>query len=76
MAYPYVSGRVTEETLENSLIEEFAESCDHKLDVGNVIVTDSCLVEDKGYSKLTDMHSVEVCSLFLFPRYVRLVVLS
>ncbi|XP_021755048.1 uncharacterized protein LOC110720341 [Chenopodium quinoa] len=59
MAYPYVSSMVKEETFENSLIEEFEESCGHKLRVGNVIVTDSCLVEDKGYSKLADMHSVE-----------------
>lgn len=57
MAYPYVSAR--EGTLENSLIKEFEESCDHKLRVGNIVVTESCLMEDKGYSKLADMHSVE-----------------
>lgn len=60
MAYPYVSAMVKEETLESSLIEEFEASCDHKFRVGNIIVTDSCLIEDKGYSKLADMHAVEV----------------
>ncbi|KNA14518.1 hypothetical protein SOVF_106630 [Spinacia oleracea] len=59
MAYPYVSAMVKEETLESSLIEEFEASCDHKFRVGNIIVTDSCLIEDKGYSKLADMHAVE-----------------
>ncbi|KAL2927816.1 Exocyst complex component sec15 [Bienertia sinuspersici] len=59
MAYPYVSARITEEAVENSLIEEFGRACDHKLGVGNIIVTESCLVEDKGYSKLADMQSVE-----------------
>ncbi|KMT18626.1 hypothetical protein BVRB_2g027560 [Beta vulgaris subsp. vulgaris] len=59
MAYPYVSARITEETLENSLIREFEESCGRKFGVGNIIVTESCLIEDKGYSKLADMQAVE-----------------
>ncbi|CAO2825355.1 unnamed protein product [Amaranthus hypochondriacus] len=59
MAYPYLSSKVKEETVENALIQEFEESCGRKLEVGNVVVTESCLVEDKGYVKLADMHSVE-----------------
>lgn len=64
MAYPYLSSMVKEETIENALIQEFEESCGRKLEVGNVVVTESCLVEDKGYVKLADMHSVEVASFF------------
>ena len=60
MAYPYVSTEGKEGTLENSLVQEFQESCDNKLGVNNVIVTESCSIEGKGYSGLTDLHSVQV----------------
>lgn len=59
MAYPYVSTKVKEGTIENSLVEEFEESCEHKLGVNNVIVSESCSIEDKGYLRLTDLNSVE-----------------
>jgi len=59
MAYPYVSAKVKEGTLENSLLGEFEESCDQKLGVGSIAITDSCSVEDKQFSKLSDMHSVQ-----------------
>ncbi|CAO2817266.1 unnamed protein product [Amaranthus hypochondriacus] len=59
MAYPYLATTAKEETMENSLIEEFEEICGHKLEVGNIVVTESCLLENKGYAKLADMHSVE-----------------
>ncbi|KAJ8424299.1 hypothetical protein Cgig2_003281 [Carnegiea gigantea] len=59
MAYPYVSTEGKEGTLENSLVQEFEESCENKLGVNNVIVTESCSIEGKGYSRLTDLHSVQ-----------------
>ncbi|KAL9226516.1 hypothetical protein vseg_002322 [Gypsophila vaccaria] len=59
MAYPYVSANVKEGTLENSLLEEFEESCDNKLGVGSIAITDSCSVEDDKVSKLSGMHSVQ-----------------
>ncbi|KAK9742537.1 hypothetical protein RND81_03G179900 [Saponaria officinalis] len=60
MAYPYVSAKVEEGTLENCLLEEFEESCDRKMGVGSIAVTDSCSIEDnKQFSVLKDMHSVQ-----------------
>ncbi|XP_074287426.1 uncharacterized protein LOC141612518 [Silene latifolia] len=59
MAYPYVTSNVMEGTLENSLLEEFDESCDGKLGVGSIAITDSCSIEDKQFSKLSGMHSVQ-----------------
>lgn len=60
MAYPYVSTEGKEGTLENSLVQEFEESCQNKLGVNNVIVTESCSTEGKGYSRLADLVSVQV----------------
>ncbi|KAL9230079.1 hypothetical protein vseg_005471 [Gypsophila vaccaria] len=59
MAYPYVSAKVDEGTVENCLLGEFEESCDRKMGVGSIAVTDSCSTDDKQVSILTDMHSVQ-----------------
>ncbi|KAK9683149.1 hypothetical protein RND81_10G119500 [Saponaria officinalis] len=59
MAYPYVSANVKEGTLENSVLEEFEESCDHKLGVGSIAITDSCSIDDQKVSKLSGMHAVQ-----------------
>lgn len=59
MAYPYVSAKVNEGTMENSLVEEFEELCEQKLGVNNIIVSESCSIEDKVSSKVANMHSVQ-----------------
>lgn len=66
MAYPYVLTEGKEGTLENSLVQEFEESCENKLGVNNVIVTKSCSIEGKGYSRLTDLRSVQVFQALRF----------
>ncbi|GAB2299609.1 hypothetical protein Dimus_033671, partial [Dionaea muscipula] len=57
MAFPYVAMR-EQGTMENSLLTEFYEACDHGLGLSNVILAGSCSVQDQGYEKLVRMGSM------------------
>ncbi|XP_050219347.1 uncharacterized protein LOC126669825 [Mercurialis annua] len=57
MAFPYVAA--SEETVENSLVSSFAESCGKDLGVSNVAFSESCSVEGDNFRKLADVHAVQ-----------------
>ncbi|CAK9144890.1 unnamed protein product [Ilex paraguariensis] len=58
LAFPYVAALEETETMEHSLISEFAETCGHDLGVGNIAFLESCLVEGENFEKLAGLHSV------------------
>ncbi|KAF8398622.1 hypothetical protein HHK36_017553 [Tetracentron sinense] len=58
MAFPYVATPEEKETLENSLISGFTESCGNGLGVSDVAFMDSCSLEGEDFKKLADLHSV------------------
>ncbi|KAK9274035.1 hypothetical protein L1049_018849 [Liquidambar formosana] len=58
MAFPYVAALKEEETMENSLMSGFAETCGHKIGVSNVAIQESCSVKGANYKRLSDLQSV------------------
>ncbi|XP_002523386.2 uncharacterized protein LOC8282144 [Ricinus communis] len=57
MAFPYIAAS-EEETMENSLVSGFAESCGQDLGINNVAFSESCSVEGENFEKLADVHAV------------------
>lgn len=62
MAFPYVSVSAEIETMENSLISGFTETCEHH-QVHDVAFLGSCSIEGAGLTKLASLHAVHVIYL-------------
>lgn len=58
MAFPYIAATNEIGKVENSLLAEFEESCEHGMGVGNVILAGSCSVDGTGYKKVADLDSI------------------
>lgn len=58
LAFPYVVASEEEDTLANSLVSEFAETCGHALGASNVAFTESCSVKGANYEKLANIQSI------------------
>ncbi|XP_073114471.1 uncharacterized protein [Elaeis guineensis] len=58
MAFPYVAISDEDDTLENSLMLGFAESCGDGLKVNHIAYLDSCSVNGQNLKKLQGLHSV------------------
>ncbi|GAA0168238.1 hypothetical protein Leryth_003841 [Lithospermum erythrorhizon] len=57
LAFPYVSTSDTE-PIESSLISEFADACEHDLEMDNIAFSESCSLESDNYKKLSDVRAV------------------
>lgn len=60
MAFPYVAVSDGKNTLENSLISGFAESCENGLEVKNIAYLESCSVDGENLKRLQGLQSLEV----------------
>ncbi|XP_022849142.1 uncharacterized protein LOC111371405 [Olea europaea var. sylvestris] len=58
VAFPYVSPPEEKVAMESSLISEFADACQHNLQLSNIAFLDSCSVEGRNFDKIADVHSV------------------
>lgn len=56
LAFPYVAA--SEETMENSLVSIFAETCGQGSGINNVAFSESCFLEGDNFQKLADVHAV------------------
>uniref|UniRef100_A0A2P2M211 V-type proton ATPase subunit S1/VOA1 transmembrane domain-containing protein n=1 Tax=Rhizophora mucronata TaxID=61149 RepID=A0A2P2M211_RHIMU len=57
MAFPYVVAPV-EETIENSLLLGFTETCGQELEISKVAFSESCSVQGGHFEKLADMQAL------------------
>ncbi|KAA8537362.1 hypothetical protein F0562_026951 [Nyssa sinensis] len=58
LAFPYVAALEEKESMEDSLISEFTETCGHDFGLRNVAFLESCSVEGENFEKLADFNSV------------------
>ncbi|CAN4123843.1 unnamed protein product [Withania somnifera] len=58
-AFPYIDASEERESVESSLISEFANTCEHGLEASNIAFSESCSIEGESFEKLTDVHSVQ-----------------
>lgn len=60
MVFPYVVAGDEKVSVENSLISEFAETCQHNFGVGSIATVGSCSVDGDNFDKVNDVRSVRV----------------
>ena len=60
MAFPYVVAGEEKVSIENSLISEFAETCQHNFGVGRIALVGSCSVDGENFDKINDVSLVNV----------------
>lgn len=60
VAFPYVSPPEEKVAMESSLISEFADACQHNLQLSNIAFLESCSVEGRNFDRIADVHSVHV----------------
>ncbi|XP_075503773.1 uncharacterized protein LOC142541093 isoform X2 [Primulina tabacum] len=58
LAFPYVAASEEKVAVENTLMAEFADSCQNKMGINNIALMGSCLMESDNFDKLDDIHSV------------------
>ncbi|KAH6829804.1 hypothetical protein C2S53_020542 [Perilla frutescens var. hirtella] len=58
LAFPYVVAGEEKVSIENSLITEFAETCQHNSGISSIALVGSCSVDGENFDKLNDVHSV------------------
>lgn len=58
LAFPYVVAGEEKVSIENSLISEFSESCQHNDGISSIALVGSCSVDGENFNKLNDVHSV------------------
>ncbi|XP_042009447.1 uncharacterized protein LOC121758075 [Salvia splendens] len=55
VAFPYVVAGEEKVSIENSLISEFAETCQHNFGVGRIALVGSCSVDGENFDKINDV---------------------
>lgn len=58
MVFPYVVAGDEKVSIENSLISEFAETCQHNFGVGSIALVGSCSVDGDNFDKVNDVRAV------------------
>ncbi|KAL1556962.1 hypothetical protein AAHA92_12509 [Salvia divinorum] len=58
VAFPYVVAGEEKVSIENSLISEFAETCQHTFGVGRIALVGSCSVDGEKFDKINNVGSV------------------
>ncbi|KAF3602240.1 hypothetical protein F2Q69_00038536 [Brassica cretica] len=65
LAFPYIAAP-EEERMESLLLSGLKQACPHNVGVSNIVLSDSCFVEDGTIQKLSDLQSFKVVFLPLY----------